>query len=123
MWNASTLEHIHSHPFGILRGSLTWIDQDPMSGKWYGAFANYDRVMSGQMLPYGLSMRTQVVEFGPEWSVVRSWIFPDELWQSLSPMSNSGGSFGVDGWLYLTVSGVREEGKWKGFGANESVGT
>jgi hypothetical protein len=28
MWDAETLEHIGSHPFGVLRGSLTWIDQD-----------------------------------------------------------------------------------------------
>jgi hypothetical protein len=37
-----------------------------------------------------------------DWSVARSWIYPDALWQSFSPMSNSGGSFGPDGWLYIT---------------------
>lgn len=102
MWNATTLEHIGSHPFGIYRGSLTWIDQDS-TGTWYGTFANYDRVQSGQMLPYGLTMRTQLVQFGEDWTVTRSWIYPDALWQSFSPMSNSGESFGTDGWLYITV--------------------
>ncbi|KAK4495077.1 hypothetical protein PRZ48_013404 [Zasmidium cellare] len=101
-WNATTLQHTSSHPFGIYRGSLTWIDQDPASGVWYGAFANYDRVQPGQMVPYGLTMRTQVVRFGAGWDVTGSWVFPEELWQSFSPMSNSGGSFGPDGWLYVT---------------------
>lgn len=101
MWNATTLQHIGSHPFGIKRGSLTWIDKDA-NGTWYGTFANYDRVQAGQMLPYGLTLRTQFVQFNGDWSVNRSWIFPEALYQSFSPMSNSGGSFGPDGWLYIT---------------------
>ena len=90
MWNATSLEHIDSHPFGIYRGSLTWIDKDA-NGTWYGTFANYDRVQSGDTMPYGLTMRTQLVQFNDDWSVARSWIYPDALWQSFSPMSNSGG--------------------------------
>ncbi|KAK4951765.1 hypothetical protein LTR10_009685 [Elasticomyces elasticus] len=101
MWNATTLEHVGSHPFGIYRGSLTWIDQDA-NGTFWGTFANYDRVQHGQTQPYGLTMNTQLVQFGPDWSVTRSWILPDALWGSFSPMSNSGGSFGPDGWLYIT---------------------
>ena len=101
MWDANTLEHIGSHPFGVLRGSLTWIDQDS-TGTWYGTFANYDRVQPGQTTPYGLTMNTQLVQFNDDWSIAKSWIFPDALWQSFSPMSNSGGSFGPDGWLYIT---------------------
>lgn len=104
MWNVETMEHIGSHSFGIYRGSLTWIDQNPLTGTWMGAFANYDRVQSGQMTPYGLTMNTQLVEFDPanDWAVKRAWIFPKALYQSFSPMSNSGGSFGPDGWLYIT---------------------
>lgn len=101
MWNATTLEHIGSHPFGVYRGSLTWIDQDE-NGVWFGTFANYDRVQPGQTTPYGLTMNTQFVQFNDDWTVARAWIFPDALWQSFSPMSNSGGSFGPDGWLYIT---------------------
>jgi hypothetical protein len=117
MWNITNMQHIASHSFGIYRGSLTWIDQSPITGIWYGTFANYDRVQDGQSVPYGLTMNTQLVEFksstsdpdavapgydGEYWSVTRSWIFPEELYQSFSPMSNSGGSFGLDGWLYIT---------------------
>lgn len=104
MWDVATMEHIGSHSFGIYRGSLTWIDQNPYTGVWYGAFANYDRVQAGQSAPYGLTMNTQLVEFDPadNWKVVRAWIYPKELYQSFSPMSNSGGSLGPDGWLYIT---------------------
>lgn len=101
MWNTSSMEHIVSHSFGVYRGSLTWIDQD-QNGTWFGVFANYDRVQPGQTTPYGLTMNTQIVQFNDDWSVARSWIYPDALWQSFSPMSNSGGSFGPDGWLYIT---------------------
>ncbi|ETN38139.1 uncharacterized protein HMPREF1541_07763 [Cyphellophora europaea CBS 101466] len=102
-WDVATMQHTHSHSFGIYRGSLTWVDQHPYTGVWYGAFANYDRVQAGQVAPYGLTMNTQLVEFvdGVDWEVARSWIFPEELRQSFSPMSNSGGSFGRDGWLYV----------------------
>ncbi|KAK3053061.1 hypothetical protein LTR09_005687 [Extremus antarcticus] len=101
MWDTETMEHIGSRSFGIERGSLTWIDQD-QNGTWYGVFANYDRVQAGQTTPYGLTMNTQIVQFNDDWTVARGWIYPAELWQSFSPMSNSGGSFGPDGWLYIT---------------------
>ncbi len=106
-WNVTTMEHIRSYSFGVNRGSLTWIDQDS-TGTWYGTFANYDRVQQGQTQPYGLSMNTQLVRFspGPESPfqyISQSWIFPEEMLSEIfSPMSNSGGSFGPDGWLYIT---------------------
>lgn len=101
-WDTETLEHIGSHSFGIYRGSLTWIDRRPEDGVWFGTFANYDRVQPGQTQPYGLTMNTQLVQFNSDWSVNRSFIYPEALWESFSPMSNSGGSFGPDGWLYIT---------------------
>ncbi|OCT49480.1 putative cycloisomerase [Cladophialophora carrionii] len=74
-WNVTTMEHIRTHSFGIYRGSLTWVDQDS-TGTWYGTFANY---------------------------ISQSWIFPKELVSAnFAPMSNSGGSFAPDGWLYIT---------------------
>jgi len=105
MWDKTTMQHIGSHSFGIDRGSLTWIDQHPGTKVWYGTFAYYDRVQRGQQLPYGLTMNTQLCQFdGPlAWNCVRSWIFPEELRaENFSPMSSSGGSFGPDGWLYVT---------------------
>lgn len=47
-------------------------------------------------------MNTQLVQFNQDWTVARAWIFPQVLWESFSPMSNSAGSFGPDGWLYIT---------------------
>ena len=90
------MNHTTSQSFGIYRGSLTWLDQNRVTSEWFGAFANYDRVQPGQMLPYGLTMNTQLVQFSgpPDWDVLRAWIFPDALIESFSPMSNSGGSFG-----------------------------
>ncbi|KIX04562.1 uncharacterized protein Z518_05432 [Rhinocladiella mackenziei CBS 650.93] len=106
-WDVTTMEHVRSYSFGINRGSLTWIDQDS-TGTWYGTFANYDRVQEGQTQPYGLSMNTQLVRFtpgpeGPFQYISQSWIFPESMVSEVfSPMSNSGGSFGPDGWLYIT---------------------
>lgn len=73
-----------------------------IASRRFRTFANYDRVQPGQMVPYGLTMNTQLVQFNPDWTVDRAWIFPSALWESFSPMSNSGGSFGPDGWLYIT---------------------
>lgn len=47
-------------------------------------------------------MNTQLIQFTSSWTVARAYIFPTALWSSFSPMSNSGGSFGPDGWLYIT---------------------
>ncbi|MEQ1730361.1 MAG: hypothetical protein ABL982_18495, partial [Vicinamibacterales bacterium] len=44
IWDATTLEHIGSHSFGINWGSLTWVDFH--DGFWWMVFANYDQ-------PYG----------------------------------------------------------------------
>ncbi|KAF2416685.1 hypothetical protein EJ08DRAFT_98807 [Tothia fuscella] len=100
MWDVKTMQHIGSHSFGINRGSMTWLDQH--NGNWYGTFANYDRVQPGQTQPYGLTMNTQMVQMNDKFEIVRSWIFPAILYNTFKPMSNSGGSFGKDGWLYIT---------------------
>jgi hypothetical protein len=100
MWDVETMRHIGSHSFGIYRGSITWVDQH--EGCWYGALANYDKVQPGQNQPYGLTMNTQLVQMNDNFEVTRAWIFPEMLYDTFSPMSNSGGSFGPDGWLYIT---------------------
>lgn len=53
-------------------------------------------------------MNTKLVRFapgpeGPFQYIAQSWIFPETMVAAhFSPMSNSGGSFGPDGWLYVT---------------------
>jgi hypothetical protein len=101
VWDAATLKHIESHSLGIERGSLTWLDRDA-KGQWWGAFANYNRVFDKSPIAYGNKYNTQLVRFDPDWRVAAAWIFPDALVEKFDDMSNSGGSWGPDGKLYVT---------------------
>ena len=110
VWDTQTMKHIGSHSIGIGLGSLTWLDLH--DGSWYGAFANYDK--TGQMpngtntsLPYATvpdlgKISSTVVRFNSDWQVVEGWVFPPTLLDSFGDMSNSGGSWGPDGRLYIT---------------------
>ncbi len=100
IFDSDSLEHTGSHSFGIHRGSLTWIDWH--QGHWWGAFANYDKVQTGQDAPYGHTDHTQVVKFDENFVVIEAWTLPGEILDRMRPMSNSGGSWGNDGYLYLT---------------------
>lgn len=105
IWNAETMEHVGTHSFGIDRGSLTWLDYH--DGSWWGAFANYDNtgdaVLGGrEITPYGDKLNTQIVRFDAEWRVVEAWVIPAEILERFEDMSNSGGSWGPDGRLYIT---------------------
>jgi hypothetical protein len=101
VWDAATLKHIESHSLGIERGSLTWLDRDAQ-GRWWGAFANYNRVFDKSPIAYGNKYNTQLVRFDADWRVAEAWIFPDALVEKFDDMSNSGGSWGPDGKLYVT---------------------
>jgi hypothetical protein len=105
VWDAKTMKHIGSHSIGIRLGSLTWLDRH--DGHWWGTFANYDRVGrnpdgTNSPLPYGGKYNTTLVKFDENWQVLQGWIFPVELLNRFADMSNSGGSWGPDGRLYLT---------------------
>ena len=101
VWDAATLKHIESHSLGIERGSLTWLDRDAQ-GRWWGAFANYNRVFDKSPIAYGNKYNTQLVRFDAEWRVAEAWVFPDALVEKFDDMSNSGGAWGLDGKLYIT---------------------
>jgi hypothetical protein len=98
VFDARTLKHVDSHSFGIDRGSLTWIDRH--EGYWWAAFANYDRVFDGQV--YGDTDNTQVVKLNDRFEVVAGYTIPTEILDRFRPMSNSGGSWGPDGRLWIT---------------------
>jgi hypothetical protein len=105
VWDAKTLKHIGSHSIGIRLGSLTWLDKH--DGHWWGTFANYDRTGrlpdgTNSTLPYGGKYNTTLVKFDANWQVLEGWIFPVSLLDRFADMSNSGGSWGPDGRLYLT---------------------
>lgn len=101
IWDAGTMKHIDSHSLGIDRGSLTWLDRDA-KGVWWGAFANYNRVFDKSPVAYGNKYNTQIVRFDDKWRVEEAFVLPDALIAKFGDMSNSGGSWGADGKLYIT---------------------
>ncbi len=100
VWDMDNMQHIESHSFGVMLGSFTWLDR--YNGSWWGAFANYDIVQRGMTEPYGETRNTVLVQFDDDFEVLQSWSLPAEILRKMSPMSNSGGSWGSDGYLYLS---------------------
>ena len=100
VWDVASLQHVESHSFGVMLGSFTWLDR--YDGSWWGAFANYDIVQRGMSEPYGETGNTVMVQFDDDFEVLHSWSLPAEILRRMSPMSNSGGSWGSDGYLYLS---------------------
>jgi len=100
VWDVATMQHIESHSFGVMLGSFAWLDRH--NGSWWGAFANYDIVQRGMTEPYGETRNTVMVQFDDDFQVLQSWTLPAEILRRMSPMSNSGGSWGSDGYLYLS---------------------
>lgn len=100
VWDTETMEHVESHSFGIQLGSMTWIDRH--DGFWWGGFGNYDRVQWGMKKPYGETRMSQIVKMDDQFRILEQWALPAAIIPKMSPMSNSGGSWGDDGFLYLT---------------------
>ena len=100
VWDVETMEHVASHSFGIGLGSFTWLDR--YQGHWWGAFGNYDKVQKGQHEAYGKTVKTQVVKMDDQFRILARWTLPQGVLDRIAPMSNSGGSWGPDGFLYLT---------------------
>lgn len=100
IWDTATMTHTGSHSFGVRLGSLTWVDFH--DGHWWGTFGNYDKVQAGQSEPYGRTANTTLVKMNSDFLILEQWQFPAALLERFSPMSNSGGSWGPDGHLYIT---------------------
>ena len=100
IWDAKTMEHIGNHSFGIHWGSATWVDWH--EGHWWVAFANYDRPYGPNGTPYGHKICTTIVKFTDNWHWLEAWTLPKKILDRLEDMSNSGGSWGPDGFLYLS---------------------
>jgi hypothetical protein len=101
IFDAATLTHVATHSFGIQIGSFTWVDKGP-DGSWYGGFANYNRVFDKSQMAYGNKYNTQIVRFDADWQPIEQWTIPDAVVEKFEDMSNSGGSWGPDGKLYLS---------------------
>jgi len=100
IWNADTMEHIGNHSFGINWGSLTWVDF--YNGHWWMTFANYDKPFGPGKTPYGHKTTTQMIKFSADFKYLESWVLPKAILDRFEEMSNSGGSWGPDGYLYLS---------------------
>jgi hypothetical protein len=67
-----------------------------------GGFANYDVIPDDQTTPYGGTDNTQVVKLDDRFQVIAAYTIPKAILDRFKPMSNSGGSWGPDGRLWLT---------------------
>jgi hypothetical protein len=100
IFDAATLEHVGSHSFGIQYGSLTWVDWH--DGHWWMGFANYDKPFGPNKSKYGDKRNTVIVKLTRDFQPLEMWTLPKVLLDKFEDMSNSGGSWGPDGELYLT---------------------
>jgi hypothetical protein len=100
IFDAGTMEHIGTHSFGIRWGSLTWVDWH--DGHWWMTFANYDQRIGPGQTPYGHTANTVLVQLTGDFEPVQSWTLPEAVLERFEDMSNSGGSWGPDGFLYLS---------------------
>ena len=97
VFDTATMKHVRSVPLGVRIGSLTWVER--RGGYWWAGFANYD-IWGGEA---GHDHRySVVVKFDPEWRQVGGYRFPDSVLERFAPTSDSGGSWGDDGLLYVT---------------------
>jgi hypothetical protein len=106
IWDAATLKHIGSHSFGINWGSLTWADFH--DGHWWMTFANYNLPYGPDKTRYGHNAATQMIKFTADFKFVEAWVMPKTMLEKFAAMSNSGGSWGPDGYLYLTGHDLAE---------------
>lgn len=97
IFDTETMRHVDSFSFGLIGGSLTWIDY--LDGQWYAGLGMYTDAKAEPGKDPGW---TQVISLDAQWRRVEGWIFPRGIVDRLRPMTNSGASFGPDGLLYCT---------------------
>lgn len=97
IFDTRTMEHVGSHSFGIFGGSATWVDRH--DGFWWVAFANY--AGNGGVPGQGPSW-TMLMKFDEDWRWAGGYVYPANIVEKFGEMSNSGGTWGEDGKLYIT---------------------
>lgn len=100
IFDTASMQHIGTHSFGIEWGSLTWLDRH--NGFWWAGFANYNKVFGPSQQPYGNKYWTTVVKLNDQFQKLEAWTLPEPVLERFEEMSNSGGSWGPDGKLYLS---------------------
>ncbi|WP_417749904.1 hypothetical protein [Rosistilla oblonga] len=90
IFDAATLKPLESKAFPESEGAINWIDRQ--HDAWWIVFAFYGEEAS----------RTQLVRYDDNWKPTGHWTFPASVVERFLPNSNSGGSFGPNGNLYVT---------------------
>lgn len=99
IFDVEALNHIGSHSFGRMDGSLTWLDR--RDGKWVACFVHYGK-KGGE--PGKGPEWTHLVEYDDAWRRLRGWALPADLvaHTGTKGYSLSGGAFGPGGKLFAT---------------------
>lgn len=90
VFEADTLRHLQRREFPETEGAINWIDRQ--RGAWWIVFAFYGEDVR----------RTRLVRYSDDWKPTGEWSFPETVIERFLPNSNSGGSFGPDGRIYVT---------------------
>lgn len=101
--STATLAPVSTLSFGIRLGSLTWAERH--DGYWWACFANYN---DKGTTPNFDQRWTYVGKFDDRWQLLESWIFPPEVVATWGKSACSGGSWGNDGYLYVTGHDAKE---------------
>jgi hypothetical protein len=97
VFDADSLRHLASIPLPGAPGSATWIDRH--AGRWWVAFAHY-RGRGGE--PGRGPEESRLLVYDDDWRPEAVYRYPEGLVERFAGYSNSGGSWGPDGRLYLT---------------------
>ncbi len=102
-FDRQTVQPVKTLSLGIRLGSLTWAEKK--DGFWWACFANYN----DKGTTPGFDQRwTYVGRFDEQWNLLESWSFPPQVVATWGSSSCSGGSWGDDGFLYVTGHDAKE---------------
>lgn len=101
IWDTKTMKHIQSKRLkNSGTGYFNWLDFH--HGLWWGTMADYSESCTIRKPASGCTNNTTLLALDRSWNVLRRWTFPEKLREEFGGMSNSGGSWGPDGMLYLS---------------------
>ncbi|QDT32628.1 glycoside hydrolase family protein [Thalassoglobus polymorphus] len=90
IYSTDTLTHVASRTFEISDGAINWIERH--QDAWWIVFAFYDDEVH----------QTFLARYNNDWEETGRWSFPETVLKRFRPNSNSGGSFGPNGNLFVT---------------------
>ncbi|MCA9132618.1 MAG: hypothetical protein KDA45_05675 [Planctomycetales bacterium] len=91
IFEAETLQHVQRQPLAETAGAANWIDRH--HDAWWMVFAFYGPAEV---------QRTRLLRLGDDWQAQAQWTFPQSVTDRFLPNSNSGGSFGPNGQLFVS---------------------